>query len=657
MSQSAILSLAVLKVNWETHGKDYLENFVPFLLECIRLSADDLVSLPDLQSDVKKRFDLEIPQHAIETLLRRMAKRGYLQTRRKVYWRKADLLDNTGFREAQQRVLQMHDELLRSLISFCHTAHGVGWTEKDAEEALETYLEHGLIPLIRGMRQGTLLPIPEHPPKSARYLVGSYIRHLQETHSGALGYLETVLKGHMLASAVFLNETSQSQRKFCDTAVYFDTSFLIYALGYAGEARRDPCLEVLCLLLETGAEIKCFEHTVDEIRGILKAIAYRIGRRQFSELYGPSVEYFLSQGRTESDIEVLIGRLEQDLEGLGLSVVEKPPYAVNEHVIDERALTEFLSQRVRYFNNTTPARDRDVASISAVMRLRRGRDAFLVENCRAVFVTTNTSLASAARDFAYGSSSAPNGTVPPVLIDQEFTNTLWLKRPMDFPDLPKKRIIADCYAATQPSESLWRRYMGEIDVLEKDRKVTAEDSYLLRCSYEAKTTLMDLTIGEEDVFTQGTVPEILQLLRAQIQAEPRAELKAETERREQAQAELSAHLAKDRYRVARLRQRAQKWARFITECLRYAIVVGLLIGIISTSPWPLPKFLSSSYIVPVFQVMLLIGYLAGLMWGTTVTALLNRVGVDIASVLTRALMALSGDDMLAKPGQTPSKYA
>jgi len=34
------------------------------------------------------------------------------------------------------------------------------------------------------------------------------------------------------------------------------------------------------------------------------------------------------------------------------------------------------------------------------------------------------------------------------------------------PDLPRKRIIADCYAATQPSETLWHRFVHELEVLE-----------------------------------------------------------------------------------------------------------------------------------------------------------------------------------------------
>ena len=56
----------------------------------------------------------------------------------------------------------------------------------------------------------------------------------------------------MLASAVYL-EDPQAARKFRNTKIYFDTTFLIYALSYAGEARQAPSKELLEVLYETSS--------------------------------------------------------------------------------------------------------------------------------------------------------------------------------------------------------------------------------------------------------------------------------------------------------------------------------------------------------------------------------------------------------------------
>ena len=68
-----ISSLALLKVSYDRQHKDYFDNFVSMVAECLRRSAEDVVSLPDLQADLRKQFGLSLPQNAIRTVLKRRA--------------------------------------------------------------------------------------------------------------------------------------------------------------------------------------------------------------------------------------------------------------------------------------------------------------------------------------------------------------------------------------------------------------------------------------------------------------------------------------------------------------------------------------------------------------------------------------------------------
>jgi hypothetical protein len=56
-----VSSLALLKVSYDRQRKDYFDNFVPMVAECLRRSAEDVVSLPDLQSDLREQFGLSLP--------------------------------------------------------------------------------------------------------------------------------------------------------------------------------------------------------------------------------------------------------------------------------------------------------------------------------------------------------------------------------------------------------------------------------------------------------------------------------------------------------------------------------------------------------------------------------------------------------------------
>ncbi len=531
MVNPTIVSLAFIKTNWDLRQKGYLDNFVPIVAESLRFLKQDVISLEELQGSVKQQFGLRVPQSALEAILKRTKKYKYVQVDQGVYKRNNDELAKLDFRDIRQEVIEKHETLINALIEHCNKVWGIKWSEENADNALQYYLQDNELSIITASTYGTTIPMVLPPAKNAKYFVGAFIRNLQETNSSLLGYLDTIVKGNMLANAIFLPDPNKADKKFKNTEVYFDTTFLIYALGYAGEARRSPCVELLELLYETGARLKCFRHTLDEIRNIIDSLAQRISKGQKIEAYGqsiPTVEYFLSEGFTASDLELLLVRLQKDLEALRIRIVEKPEYE-KEYVIDEKGLDDAFKS----IGHRDRARQRDVDSISAILRLRKGRDYSLLEDCRAVFITSNTALAKECAH--YFCATDKRDVVSPCLTDYTLTNILWLKKPMAAPELPRKRIIADCYAATQPDEPMWRKYLDEIDKLSKDGNVSEDDFYTLRYSLEAKQALMELTQGDVDVFSRGTIKEILELIRSRVRGEYIEQIQAEKERAEKAE--------------------------------------------------------------------------------------------------------------------------
>ena len=75
MAQATLVSLAILKVNWDVFGKDYVENFVPFVAEAVRLSTAAAVSLPELQQSVVDTFGLR--RSIFESLIAGFAKQDH----------------------------------------------------------------------------------------------------------------------------------------------------------------------------------------------------------------------------------------------------------------------------------------------------------------------------------------------------------------------------------------------------------------------------------------------------------------------------------------------------------------------------------------------------------------------------------------------------
>ena len=411
MANSTITSLAILTVNWEDRKKGYLDNFIPFLVESIRHKDSEAISANEVRASVQSEFGLRLPVNIIKSLLPDLERQGYIRLQSatnlpnglKTYTPNWDKLQEFKFQHIQQDVLRQHEELIESFISFCEKKYHESLEAEAAEEGLLSYLKDSGLHMISMTAQAAVIPFnQDYPQKSVRYLVGAFVQNLQNTTSPALHYLETVVKGYMLANAVFLPDVMGKQQKLqrfrSNTQVYFDTSFLLFALGYAGEARKEPCLELLDLLHEAGAQLRCFRHTLQEADSSLYALEQRFLNGQLKEGYGPSLEYFLTQQYRASDIAVFRQTLEKDLSELQIFVMDKPTYVEVTYQIDEEQLGKELAQAIMHHSQV--ALERDVDSVSAIMRLRRGETSHQIEDCKALFITLMPHLPGLPESFA-----------------------------------------------------------------------------------------------------------------------------------------------------------------------------------------------------------------------------------------------------------------
>lgn len=580
----ALISLAILKVNWDREQKDYLDNFLLIVAQSLIYLPQDAISLAELQGVIRSQFGLDLSQGALRTLLSRARKRGFVRQENKAYFRVPEKLKALEFQEIRRGVLSEHEALVSELTTFARETYNLEWSTDTAEEALLAYIAGSERRLLAASQASVLVVEPATSVPSADFVVAKFVQNAMEGKSRAFERLETIVKGSMLANAIYLHDAADSERRFRNTTVFFDTRFIISALGYAGAPRQDPCKELLTLLYETGAELACFSHTVDEVKGILNMCAQKIADGLTRGAYGESIEYFLQEGKTESDILWYLGRLDKDIQGLRIKIKDLPVYAP---VIDERGFGDFLASRIDYHDRQGPF-NRDIASISATMKMRGLGFYFILEECRALFVTTNPLLVQVVWDFFMRNASP--GAISPCMSDYRFANLLWLKKPLRAPDLPRKRLIADCYAAAMPSEHLWRLYLEEVNRLERERQITPDDVFLLRHTLEAKTALMDKTLGEEQAFVHGTVPEVLELVRSKMEGRLRSDLTAESERRAEAESALEAERHERVERAQEIKLNSQGLAHGIIRFCRWSVVLLLAIATGLEFPWKLPQF-------------------------------------------------------------------
>jgi hypothetical protein len=637
-TRAAITSLAILKVNWDTLKRDYIENFVPLVVECVRSAPDDVVALPQVQEALRSQFGLALPLNPLRQVLQRAAKQGYLTRSQGIFTRDAARCASLNFGEVQQRVSRIHDNVVNALKEFAAHEHKTAWSTDETEAALLAFIAENGLAFLYAEAERTPLVL-DKAPSGAPFIVGSFLSQIRERDVRLLEDVEVLIKGNILANSLFLPDQGRLQQRFQKTRVYLDTSIIIFAAGYAGKDRQAPCSELLELLREYGAELYCFPGTYDEVRGILDACTARLKYGQLRTAYGPTIEYFIQEGYRASDVELMAARLPQKLSSLGIRIDSKPPYE-HQFQIDEAALERHLQREIGYHNEK--ARLHDVDCVSAIARLRRGQDSYAVETCRAVFVTTNFALVRTTRSF-FQADSSPGATAL-CITDYALGNLLWLKNPTSAPDLPRKRLIADAYAAMQPPDSLWKLYLAEIARLEDTNNVSADDYYLLRHSTAAKAALMEITRGDASAFAEGTVAEVLAIAREHLRADLQQDLEAEKHRRHETELRLGALQDDQALTVNRVGTVSAAVARWTSRLLFLGTMVVLGGAVVYTFPWSLPDPKESwlRYARTMAIGALFIYTLASMAWGTTVSGFASRFEDALCRWLERTLLRFLG---------------
>lgn len=573
-----ITTLAILKVNAENEHL-FIDSYLPFVYHCLVELSARVVSAPQLKAEMQRSFGIKLPQAVLHELLERADQDGKLRHRNGIYEVIQDQLAGCSLTTERESVRRGYHQLLDAIVDFARSTYKTKWDIKDAEHAFTRYVD--------GFSSGVLACAlaGQDPPQgrdlaSHEFVIHRFVAYIQRRDQSLFQFLESVVKGRMLADALYFEPKGPLRsRQMRKVEVYFDGPVLLRMLGHAGPEMRAPAIEMLDMLKKQEAILRCFEHSVEEAREILEAAAKAATTgEEYRKLPGDVVAYLVGSGRSRTEIGLLADRLERDLLKIGIQAVPAPERR-QEFQIDEQRLERKLGA-LSY--GSRQACLRDIDSLASIHSLRRGRSQKDFANCGAVFVTHNYKLFKVSARFF---QRKPQERVVPHCVDlQAFTVLVWLQEPIVKPDLPRDRIIADAYAALNPSPPLWQRYNEEIERVKTTRHLTSEDLSFLRFSEESRVALMDLTRGDPRAFTEGTLDQIRTRSREVSFAAVQSE-------RDNLQAELQATTARlDGYTVhlTRIADAVSKGVSNLVFVLTLlALTIGLVLGPHGVVGWKL----------------------------------------------------------------------
>ena len=337
------------------------------------------------------------------------------------------------------------------------------------------------------------------------FYVAKFIIEQFEQETVISKYIEKIISGFMLANAIYMQVETDNKETLKKVNIYLDSPLLLNILNFKTDSQNESGNLLMKLLNEKKANVYCFKHNYDEVCSILENY-----RNNIKKIREKTLERLDLDEYTTSDVDRIIQQLEIMLNNKGIKVVDTPQYEKNENgeykgVVDEKKLTDFLMENYAENKETMEGIvDRDVKSIAAIGRIRKDNKYKKIEDCKAIFVTTNYNLVEFAEKCLEHKKYEEIGYI---ITDVELITILWLKSFKSNPDLPKLKLIENARTALELTYTMMKRVKDVIEKMEKEGTINQADvvsSNIQELNYY-KREIMEKIDGDEENINEETI--------------------------------------------------------------------------------------------------------------------------------------------------------
>lgn len=207
---------------------------------------------------------------------------------------------------------------------------------------------------------------------------------------------------------------------------------------------------------------------------------------EFIKNYGKqsekTLENLVIKNYSETELRSLLNNLEDVFKSLSIEIVETPEYDNKKYkyVIDEKQLEENLIAVYKDRNISRKTIEIDVKSVSAIMRLREGKEYRKLEDCNALFITMNKDIRNETNKLLNIDSKFK---ISPVISDLDLTAIIWLKSLINNKNIPEMKLTENAMAALKPTTAIRKKINQSISNLKTNKyNVTPESLSNLLCS-------------------------------------------------------------------------------------------------------------------------------------------------------------------------------
>ncbi len=484
---NALVSTALLSAIFDEKKQDNISLLIPFVIKLI--DKYPKIKEEELSSKMIEEYSFSNFPHAIvRIIINRMKAKGIINREdNKLVFQKnvsktIELFDNR-MNDAKKKI----DEVIRSLKDYFNLEENIKMNYLDCRNALAIFLDKNGYLLYEDINNSTRTKNKD----KIQYHIGLFIKKHKDLGDVIYYNLVEIIEGSLIANAIYVNIENDNKNNLSNLTCYFDTPFMLRVLDYKDPKDNESALELVELLKEQKAKIKCFKHNYNEIENILEEFIKNYGKAQEKTL-----ENLVIKNYSKTELMGLLQTLEEQFKSLDIEIVDIPEYKKEEYknVIDEKKLQENMEKLYSEEKKKIKIIENDVASISAIMRIRRGKDYRKMEECPAIFVTTNNDIRRETNNLL---NLDETFKISPAISDIDLTAILWLKSLSTHKNIPEMKLTENALAALQPTANIKLRFDESIQKLKSTKiEITSVQLHNLLCSNYYRENFMDAIDGD-----------------------------------------------------------------------------------------------------------------------------------------------------------------
>jgi len=499
MSEQAQITQALLSVNYDENNLDYIDSFVPFVVIALQAAYSE-TQQPNttiVREKVKEKFGLEIQIGPLNTVLKRAKRRGLIKQRGSTYEPIEGKINELDFETKKLAVIRSHKALIDKFIEFTKYSLPSQWDEHRCKEAMDSYIDaHGIRTLAAGMFGKFANDKYPDIQKNSNDLsiTALFCQQLIERDPVGAKWLESSVKGAILTTALYFN-FDESPQRFNGVNIFIDSNVALSLLGLGLSNEEETLVkETLDLCRIVGARTGIFDVTVSELSNVLSGIETHLKYKGASltdatpTVMVRSIKDLIKRGVSASDIVDLSSDLVDKLKQKDL-FVSPLPLRTPIYTLDEKALGETIRKCRGTDETKESAVQHDIDVIAGINEMRKGQNQTDINRCYAIFMTHDQNLSRSVANFFHNHFESSG--VPPLLPVSEISTIAWLKRPVAKPNLPHDIVMAQVYAAINPSPKIWLSFLKKITDMEKRGKITDKQAVSLRFNTSVGNLLIE----------------------------------------------------------------------------------------------------------------------------------------------------------------------